>query len=490
MFWSDRVAGARRRDAAQEVSVNGGASLPDPIGSAPETAPPVLAAPRVEMRPEGWRLVDRRGILKAAGMAAAAAPAAALLAACGGGSGGGEARKVRIGMVSPRTGALRSYADVDSHVVESMNTIFADGTRVGRNTLPVEIFVRDGQSDRNRAAAAAADLIFVDNVDIVLVGGGADNVNPVSDVCEAQGVPCLSTSVPWEAWFYSRGGKAETPFSWTYHVYWGMAELRGAYRAMWRALDVPHSVALLLPNNQEGEAFNNAAYGLSKLTDDGFQIAGTHRYNVGDQSFGTFVDGIVSNKVSIIAGNPSITDFSAFWKLLNEKDYKPHIVTLSSTLLFPTDVEALGLAADGFTTEVGWSPKFQYRSYLTKRTAEELANEFDMGTWSQPLGFIHALFEIVAQALESVDSIDDRSAVAAAIAGVQASTIVGNVSFNNAPNTGIPKNVATVPLAGGKWTKQQSSSVPYALHVVEANGLTLAADADSTRMVDLQSINT
>ncbi|MEX5630990.1 ABC transporter substrate-binding protein [Parafrankia sp. FMc2] len=470
---------------------HGGSGLPDPGGADLVTAPESPAGPRVEMRPEGWRLVDRRGLLKAAGMAAAAVPSAALLAACGGGSSGSGSRAVRIGMVSPQTGALRNYADVDNHVVERMRNQFKDGIRVGRNTLPVEIFVRDGQSDRNRAASAAADLIFTDRVDVVLVGGTADNVNPVSDICEAQGVPCISSAVPWEAWFYARGGDPQRPFVWTYHLNWGMADLRAAYRGMWGPLEVPRSVALLLPRDQEGDAFANPDYGLPKLGEEGFQIVGRpedYRYNVDARSYSSIVRNIVENEVSIVAGVPNVTDFSAFWRELNEQNYRPHIVCLSRALLFRDDLQAFGVAAKGFSTEVGWSPRHQFRSYLTQRTAEEIAAEYndDKGRpWPPILGFTHAMFEVLAQALVTVESIDEPQGIADAISRLQqARTVVGPVTFGDQAKQ-LPKNVASVPLAGGVWTQQNNE---FGLHVVSATtpGLNVIVEPDQ-RMIDLQA---
>ncbi|ABW15338.1 ABC-type branched-chain amino acid transport systems periplasmic component-like protein [Parafrankia sp. EAN1pec] len=503
MFWSDRVAGTRRRQAAHEVSNHGGRGLlhpvrPDPVTAAqssPEASDSVAAAsspvargplgPRVETRPEGWRLVDRRGLLKAAGMAAVAAPATSLLAACGGGgSGGSGARSVRIGMVSPRTGSLRLYSEVDAHVVETMRTIFKDGIRVGRSTLPVEIFVRDGQSDRNRAAAAATDLIFTDQVDVVLVGGTSDNANPVSDACEANGVPCISTEAPWESWFYGRGGNVQAPFSWTYHFYWGMGDLRGAYTTMWGQLDVPRVVALLLPNDQDGATFSNGVFGLPALAQAGFRIlSDVPPYSVGERDFSAQIQKIIDNDVEIVAGIPNPDDFAAFWRTLNDRNYLPKVVTMSKALSFERDVENLGATANGFTTEVSWSPKHQFRSYLTNRTAEELASEYVDQTgrpWAPSLGFTHALYEVLAQALVNVDSIDNARGIADAIARVKANTIVGTVTFGGAQN--VPKNVGSIPLVGGQWRQQNNT---FNLRVVANNGSNIAPDGP---VEDLQTV--
>ena len=39
-------------------------------------------------------------------------------------------------------------------------------------------------------------------------------------------MPCLSTVMPWEAWYFGRGAKpgAPSPFKWTYHFGFGGGE--------------------------------------------------------------------------------------------------------------------------------------------------------------------------------------------------------------------------------------------------------------------------
>ena len=41
----------------------------------------------------------------------------------------------------------------------------------------------------------------------MLVVSTPETINPVADACEAAGVPCLSTVMPWEAWYFGRGAK-------------------------------------------------------------------------------------------------------------------------------------------------------------------------------------------------------------------------------------------------------------------------------------------
>ena len=78
------------------------------------------------------------------------------------------------------------------------------------------IVVKDSQSNPNRAGEVANDLILKDKVDIMLVSGTPETANPVSDVCELNEMPCVSTVVPWQPWFFGRKGDPKKGFR--YHV--------------------------------------------------------------------------------------------------------------------------------------------------------------------------------------------------------------------------------------------------------------------------------
>ena len=105
-----------------------------------------------------------------------------------------------------------------------------------RRKRPVEILLRDSQSKPSRAAEVAASLIKDDNVDLMLVSSTPETTNPVSDQCELNEVPCISTVAPWQPWFFTRGGKPETGFNWTYHFFWGLEDIIAVFNAMWASV--------------------------------------------------------------------------------------------------------------------------------------------------------------------------------------------------------------------------------------------------------------
>jgi branched-chain amino acid transport system substrate-binding protein len=401
-------------------------------------------------------MVDRRGLLRLVGTAALAAPAGGLLAACNtSGSGATTVRSVRIGYVSPQTGALSSFSDIDSYIIDVMRQIFAGGIQVGKRTHPVQIIVGDSQSDQTRAARATSELIFKNKVDLVLVGSTAETANPVSDQCEANQVPCISTAAPWQSWFYGRGGRQEAPFTWTYHFYWGLAEAIQTHTAMWGQLATNKKVGVLWPDDSDGRAFANDSYGFpNAIRNAGYHLVDVDggRYPDGTPDFSRFINTFRDQDVEIVSGIPTFQDFLTFWRKAPDLGYKPKIVSVSKALLFAADVEVLGSTGNGLATEVAWSPRHPFRSFLTNKDGQSLARDYTDRTgkpWVQNLGFAYALFEVTAQALQNVDSIENRRGIADAIAALHARTIVGNFAFGSRGD--VPKNVATTTLVGGQW---------------------------------------
>jgi branched-chain amino acid transport system substrate-binding protein len=117
-------------------------------------------------------VIGRRDMLTSMGLGAVAIGGGPLLQACHSlkSSGGGSSDVVKIGYVSPQTGALASFALADNFVVKQVNQALAKGITSGGKTRTVEIIVKDSQSNPNRAADVARDLINADKVDLVLGG--------------------------------------------------------------------------------------------------------------------------------------------------------------------------------------------------------------------------------------------------------------------------------------------------------------------------------
>ena len=104
---------------------------------------------------------------------------------------------ITIGFVSPLTGPASGFGEPDPYVLGLARKKLASGLTIGGTHYTVSVINKDGQSTPSVSAQVANDLIHSSNVDLMLTTSTPEVVNPVSDACEAAGVPCISTVVPW-----------------------------------------------------------------------------------------------------------------------------------------------------------------------------------------------------------------------------------------------------------------------------------------------------
>ena len=162
---------------------------------------------------------------------------------------------LKIGYVSPQTGPLAPFGEADRWVIEQMKAAFKDGLTVGGKKYEVLIVLKDSQSNPNRAGEVANDLVLKDKVALVLTAGTPETANPVSDVCELNEVPCISSVVPWQPWFFGRKGDPAKGFNWTYHFFWGLEDVIGNFTNGWNSVTTNKKVGGLFPNDGDGNAW-------------------------------------------------------------------------------------------------------------------------------------------------------------------------------------------------------------------------------------------
>ena len=371
---------------------------------------------------------------------------------------------VKIGYVSPQTGPLAPFGEADKWVIEQMKVAFKDGITIAGKKHEVQIILKDSQSNPNRAGEVANDLILKDKVSLLLTAGTPETSNPVSDVAELNEIPCISSVVPWQPWFFGRKGDPAKGFNWTYHIFWGLEDVIANFTNGWKSVQTNKKVGGLFPNDGDGNAWGDKELGFPKpLSQMGFTLTDPGRFQNGTQDFSAQIAAFKKERVEIVTGVVIPPDAKTFLTQAKQQGFKPKVITLGKALLFPGAIEALGDLGDGLSTEVWWSPSHPFTSSLTKQSAKNLAESYESSTkkqWTQPIGFAHALFEVASDALKrskSLKAADVRDAVAAS----KLKTVVGDVAWGG---QGPFKNVSKTPLVLGQWNK--GKKYKYELSIV------------------------
>ena len=68
------------------------------------------------------------------------------------------AKTLKLGYVSPQTGPLAAFAEADNFVISNFANTVRGGLKIGES-YPIEVVVKDSQSNPNRAADVARELI-------------------------------------------------------------------------------------------------------------------------------------------------------------------------------------------------------------------------------------------------------------------------------------------------------------------------------------------
>ncbi|MFK7752113.1 MAG: ABC transporter substrate-binding protein [Sedimentitalea sp.] len=390
---------------------------------------------------------NRRRFL-AAGAAAIAAPAILTSTRAY-----AQNKTLKLGFVSPKTGPLAGFAEADDYIIENIKKTFAAGLQNNGAGWSVEIHYRDSQSNPNRAAEVAADLILGEEVDIMLAAATPDTTNPVADQCEINEVPCITTDAPWQPYFFGRGGNPAEGFQSTYHFFWGLEDVIGVFLDIWGQSGAAKKVGGLFPNDADGNAWGDAKLGLPPaLAGAGYELTDPGRYQPLSDDFSNQIAAFRDAGCELVTGVMIPPDFATFWAQAAQQGFNPKVATIGKAILFPSVVESLGARGDGLTSEVWWSPNHPFNSSLTQASAKELAEGYMSATgrpWTQPIGFKHALFEVAADVITRAEDLDDPEAITAAIAATNLETIVGPVNWSTGP---VP-NVSKTPLVGGQWQR-------------------------------------
>ena len=413
--------------------------------------------------------VGRREFLRRLGMGGVVLGSASLLSGCGGlaGSGGGAGSggtTIKIAYISPKTGPLAGFTEPDGYLLGLVRQAYSKGIQAGGKTYQVEIIEKDAASDSSRAAEVAREAILQDQVDLIVTGVTPTVANAVSDQAEASGVPCINSIVPWESWFFGRGGTPDKGFTYTYCFFTGVSGETQAVPPVWQKMtDTNQTISALWPNNSDGDAFRGGfTPAIQKI---GFTLVDAGPYAEPSSDYTTQIARFREQDAQIFTGVPAPPDFATFWRQSQQNNYRPKYAYVHKAILFPAGVEALGELGENLMTSAWWTPDVPYTSTLDGMTAKQLAEGYQSQSgkqWLQPMAYTYALFEVAAQAIKNAPDAKDKKAVADALGQLTMQSIVGPIDFTSGP----APNVAFMPVFPTQW-QRGAGKYPYELVIVD-----------------------
>nr|WP_160330097.1 ABC transporter substrate-binding protein [Rhizobium altiplani] len=374
-------------------------------------------------------------------------------------------KTIKIGLVQPTTGPLAFFTEHIPFVLDQVKKATGGNVTINGTKHPFEIIIKDSQSNPNRASEVAQELILQDEVDLIATFATPETVNPVSDQCEVNGVPCISNDAPLEPYFFGRNGDPKLGWDWTYNFFFSGQELAETMVPYWKKLRPEGVIGGLWPNDGDGIAQSNKERGFPPFFEKhGFKVIDPGRFDMPASNYNAQIGAFKAAGVNIIQGVLPPPEFTTFWNSAAQQGFRPDIVYVGKACEFPAAMEPLGDRAIGLTAEVWWSKYHPYHSGLTGQSSEELSDAYEAASgrqWSLPLGFRHSLFEVVFDTLKRTQDPTDRGSIRDALKATNYRSIVGTIDFSKGP---FP-NTALTPLVVGQW--QKGSKYPLELVIVD-----------------------
>jgi branched-chain amino acid transport system substrate-binding protein len=387
-------------------------------------------------------LLPRRTILKrlAVGTAAATIARPAFTAP----------QTVKIGLVAPQSGALALFNEEMTWALDHARKAMNNAIRINGSVHPLEFVVKDSQSNPNRAAEVAQDLILKDKVHLVTAFATPETVNPVADQCELNGMPCVTNDDPLESYFFGRHGDPKKGFDWTYNFFFSGGGALGSLMAAWSKVPTNKTLGVLWANDDDGRTF--AKVMPPELAKNGFKVVDPGRFDLPANNFSPEIAAFKAGNVEIVFAVVPGPDFTVFLNQAAQQGLRPKIVTGGKVGEFPQGVYPYGDRAINMVTEVWWSKYHPYSSGLTGQSSMEYATEYEKNTSKQAsmgLGYRHSLIEAAVDTLQRSQNLDDPASIRDALRGMDYKSIIGPINFRTGPfpNTSETKCVA------GQWRK-------------------------------------
>ena len=245
--------------------------------------------------------------------------------------------------------------------------------------------MRDSQSDPNRAAEVAKELIVDDEVDLMLDGRDAGDRQPGLHAMRDRGDALRLHQLPVAAVFIGRqadpagGPPAWKPFNYTFHYFWGLEDIIAVFTSMWNQLDTNKKIGGLFPNDADGNAWGDPVNGVPPaFTQAGYKLTDPGRYQNLTDDFSAQITAFKKASAEIVTGVVLPPDFTTFRNQANQQGFKPKAITRRQGHPLPAS-RSRGSAPLGhnLSSEVWWSPNHPFKSSLTGQSAAELAKAFE-----------------------------------------------------------------------------------------------------------------
>lgn len=299
-----------------------------------------------------------------------------------------------------------------------------NGGLLGRQ---VELQILDDASDPDKVVADYERLITQDEVDLVFGPFSSRLVIPASAIAEREQMlfvePAGASPEVFERGleylFYAAPATAERHGDLVAEHILNLPEGERPTTAAYAKLDDPFALPIA-----EGVQ--------AQLEEGGIETVVDETYPPEQTNFQPLAAQIADSGAEVLIGGTQDVDAVGLVRALQELDFQPELVMMSTGPTQPDFDDEVGGAAEGIMAPVGYSPEAEYESNVA--FVERYREMFDEDPSEDPANG-YTVGQIVAAAVEAVGDVEDQEALRDHVRATTFDTVVGPVGFDE---TGAP----------------------------------------------------
>jgi branched-chain amino acid transport system substrate-binding protein len=376
--------------------------------------------------------------------------------------------KILIGVPAPQTGM---YAGFGTGGVWGMQAAVDDINALGgvyvaeyNKTLPIELVVRNTESDPDKAGSIAESLILSNKVNFLAYGDQPPPMNaPIATKAQAHQIPYICTTGPAEPWLAMR---AEAVGNWSYTWACGLFAIgdpgdrpANGYTIAdtWLGMldevgnETNKVAGVFASDDPDGVGWHAAFPGI--LADNGYTVIDPEDSKsllpMDTTDFSSLINDWVAANVSIIWGNaPAPFVATLLEQAYTNPNFKPSLISIGRAPLFYEDVSTwTGNVQCGVLCEIWWDPAWGDSPGIGSTTPESLAARYLNATGAaavnRNIGAGYSIIQVLVDAIQRAGTLDADD-VCAALANTDLLTIRGRVAFD-------ANQFSRGPLVYGQW---------------------------------------
>lgn len=336
-----------------------------------------------------------------------------------------EGEPIRIGISLPLTG---DFSEPGQGVQEGYELWAAHVNEAGGLLdRPIELIFRDDRSDPNTAVSDYEQLITSEEVDFVFGPFSSRLVIPSSEVVEQYEMLFLQPAGAsaevfdrgLEYLFYTAPAIAPDHYNYLAEYLIGLPDGERPETVAVAALDDPFA--------------QGTAYGLrDKLVDAGFELVADEVYPPETTDFASIAARIADANPQVFIGGTQFEDSVGLVRSFQELGFQPEVAAFSTGPTLNEFPEAVGGAADGILSPVGWAVNAEFPSNIEMVEGYE---EMFGGTPNEDVANGYTVGQVLAQAVEAVGCAEQgecQAQVRDYIRDNEFDTVVGPLSWDEA----------------------------------------------------------